>query len=761
MAIALFPKSLSGQSITGAVFSAEDSLALTGANISLRGTDSTFIKGVTADANGKFTLDASKNSSFNVFISFAGFATEKIQIRGIRSNIDLGNIFLRKNEHLLDEVVVKSSNVINRVDKSIIIPTANQLRNSNSSLSLLQNMNLPGLYVDVIEQNVSINGSQPIYKIDGVTKTKHDILSVNPKNIARIEYEDSPSIRNIDKNVGGVINIILKKREDGGSFYGGVLGSPMTGFLNTDLYGSYNWAKSEFSVNYFNNWRDYKHRWTDTNEKFVSDNGEIERDFKGVDSPFGYLSQGVYLNYTYKPDDATMFAASFRNVFGNQHNSVNGNMTESTGAKSFFRDSKASYDSYIPSIDLYFKHNFKNSQQLEINVVGTYQDADYDRTLKDSHENDIQKLTNDIDVARKSLISEVVYRKWFKNLRLDLGYQNTWGSSKNKYKGVDSEDEKLTENNNYLYGGLSGSIKRFSYYLGTGVKLLAVKNNTDSKTYVRNLSSLNLMYNINDNLNVGLYSYYTPQLPGLSQLSGVTQTYDEILKMKGNPDLEASSTIGSRLSVNFRKGNFSSNLYLGFSRQTNTIYTDVSYSGDGIFVSQPLNGVGDNCFNAECKLSYTGILNHVNLFATLGYNSFSSEGRDFKHNLDNFYYTFSAQVYWGKWTLSGYYVKPKKTLYAQTINCGENSSQISLGFKHKNLDLFAAVKYPFEKNGWKSSWENLSKVNPSATRVFIKDNSRMLVIGVTYSLDFGKGFKRLDRYINNKDNENSILKVQE
>ncbi len=97
VAASLFPKSLPGQSITGAVFSAEDSLALTGANISLRGTDSTFIKGVTADANGKFTLDASKNSSFNVFISFAGFATEKIQIRGIKDNIDLGNIFLRKD----------------------------------------------------------------------------------------------------------------------------------------------------------------------------------------------------------------------------------------------------------------------------------------------------------------------------------------------------------------------------------------------------------------------------------------------------------------------------------------------------------------------------------------------------------------------------------------------------------------------------------------------------------------------------------------
>ena len=99
-------------------------------------------------------------------------------------------------------------------------------------------------------------------------------------------------------------------------------------------------------------------------------------------------------------------------------------------------------------------------------------------------------------------------------------------------------------------------------------------------------------------------------------------------------------------------------------------------------------------------------------------------------------------------------------MLAQTVDYGENNSQISLGYKHNNIELFAAVKYPFEKNGWEWSEENLSKVNPSKTSVYIKDNRRMFVLGVTYSLNFGKRLKKLNKNLNNSDST-SILKVQE
>ena len=289
----LYSNQVFGQTINGMILSATDSMPISGAAIKILRMDSTFIKGYISNADGSFSLQIPKNNQVKVIISYIGFSTSEIQLKGINGNTNVGKVFLSEDTKKLGEVVVKANNIINTVNKSIIYLNSIQLKVSNSSLDLLKNLNLPGLYVDAIEQKVNINGSQPVYMINGVSKTLHEILTVNPQSIARIEYESSASIRYADKNVGGVINIILKQKENGGSFYGNVFGSPQTGFLNSDIYSSYNWGKSEVSVNYFNDWRDYKHRWTDKNEEFISENKTIDRNFVGVNSPFGYLTQGV------------------------------------------------------------------------------------------------------------------------------------------------------------------------------------------------------------------------------------------------------------------------------------------------------------------------------------------------------------------------------------------------------------------------------------------------------------------------------------
>lgn len=760
LAASLYSAQLFGQSISGRVLSACDSLPIPGATILIEDLESRLIKGGTSGSDGTFTLNVGKQNQINLAISFIGFSTEQIQVKGFSENLNVGEVYLKENSQMLDEVVVKANNVINKIDKSIVYPTDIQLKVSSTSLSLLQSLNLPGLYVDVIEQNVNINGSQPIYMINGIVKTKHDFNAINPKDIARIEYEDSPSIRHIDKNVGGVINVILKSRNNGGNFWGNVLGSPLTGFLNTDIYFAYNWSKSEVSINYFNNLRDYTHRWTDKTEEYVTPEFVFDRRFSGVNSPFGYFNQGIYFNYTYQHNPSTMFSATLRNDLGKQHTSVNGNISESHKALSYYRESESKYDSYIPALDLYFKRIFKNNQSLEINMVGTYQNTSYHRDLIDNYEMYNQGITNDIDNSKISLISEINYKKSFEKVNLNLGYQNMISSSQNQYNENFEEEENLSENNNYLYGGVSGRLNKFSYNLGTGVKLYSVKNDTDKKTYVKNHSTLSVMYSANDNFNIKLSSFYTPHLPSLAQLSNVTQTYDEIMKIKGNPNLKAAHTIGTNLFVNFQKGNFNSTLTLKYQHRANTIYIDVQPLNETCFMSQPQNAIGDNNFNIEYTWSYLGLFNHINLYSTIGYNSYESKGLNYRHQLDDLYWDFSAQVYWKKWTLSAYYVKPKKSLLAQTIDYGENNSQISLGYKHNNLDLFVAVKYPFEKNGWEWSEENLSKVNPSKTSVYIKDNRRMLVLGVTYSLNFGKSLKKLNKNLNNSDNT-SILKVQE
>ena len=758
--VTFFCPNLFGQSITGTVLSAHDSLPISGADVRFISMDSTLISGVVSDGNGLFEANISKHDQFDVIVSFIGFSTERIEIRGLKGNMNLGKIFLTEEAQLLGEIEINATPIINRVDKTIVIPTSIQQKVSRSTLSLLRNLNLPGLYVDDIEKKISINGSQPAIMIDGVLKTKHDLSAINPKNIARIEYENMPSIRNMDNNEGGTIHVILKEKEQGGNFSGTAIGSPVTGFLDTDLFFSYNASKSELSVSYFNSWRDYSHRWTDKDEQFISSADRIERKFKGVESPFGYLNQGVYLNYAYLPDKNTMFNVAFRNDFGKQHTSINGHIEESHKARSFYRDSKSTFDSYIPALDLFFRRNMKNDQSLQINIVGTLQNSDYERQMSDRTDVVFNNVYNKIDNSRKSLISEVVYKKQFDRTDLSLGYQNKASSSTNKYKDASDTEENLTANNNYIYGNVSGSLKNISYTLGTGLKIFSVKDNFDKMSYVKNHSMMSLMFKANNNFDIKWSSFFTPHLPDLSQLSNVTQTYDEILKMKGNPELKAAYTLGTKLFANYSVKSFNTNLAVGFDRMEHSIYIDVQPMGENVFISQPQNGKGDNHLNLEWKCSYMEILDHFNLFSTVGFNSFASKGNDYNHHLNNFYWEVSAQAYWGKWTLSAFYTKPKKTLHAQTFITEENNSQISLNFRHKNLELFAGIKYPFEKTGWKWAEENRSQVNPTKTRVYIKDNKNMILLGASYSFDFGKGFRKLGKNLNNSDNATSILKVQ-
>ena len=182
--VILFPTQLFSQAITGRILSARDSLPISGATVSIVGMDSVLINGGISNSDGIFDLKLTKKEQFEVIISCLGFSTEQISIKGISKIINIGDVFLEDETYILDDVVISANNVVNNIDKSIIYPTSIQLNVSNSSLSLLQNLNLPGLSVDVLEQKININGSQPIYMINGIVKSKHEFFTINPKSIS-------------------------------------------------------------------------------------------------------------------------------------------------------------------------------------------------------------------------------------------------------------------------------------------------------------------------------------------------------------------------------------------------------------------------------------------------------------------------------------------------------------------------------------------------------------------------------------------------
>lgn len=730
-------------------------------------TDSLIKNRLLTNKKGAFAWIGLPPRQYIFFIGLKGYRDVRILVDWKNDrNMDLGTIRLVPNDMEkgieLPEVTVQANSIIQKVDKMIVFPQAEQVKMSAGSMDLLHTLDLPGMNVNAIEQRVSIDGQAPVYQINGRPQTREQVLGLKPDEIARIEYSNNPSIRYANQNVGGMINFILKERQTGGSVYTNITASPMTGFLNGTLSSTFNYKKSEFSLLYNNSWRDYDKRWTDRSEAFENGSNRMERFSKGTNSPFGYLSQDINLGYTIQIDENNMFNATFINYFGRQHTSINAQIEQNGMGEiaDFMRQSKAVFKAYSPSLDLFFLHKFRKGQSLEFNVVGTLNSGKYDRSLRDEYNDDTEELiTNDADNKRRSLIAEVVYRKLFKSQQLSLGAKHIQSYTKNEYGGADAAMTEMTSGNTYLYGEWSGKIKRLSYSVGTGVKFYNVDNKTEKRDYIRNLTTLSLMYPIFKRLRVSYLFQFTPTLPTLSQLSDVEQTYEDILSVRGNAHLKAFHTMRNRFLFTYSYKKLRANLWLSHTKAFDPISLFTFYESSR-FVSEYQNQHYNQQTNVQLDVNLSKLFNCLNLSIIGGWNRYSTSGSQYHHQLYNLYWSASMQAYHKGWNLSCSYTRPQKSLSGEVVNTGENYSTAMIGYRIKNLYVRGGVYYPFT-SAWKSKTSSLSAANPYSETVRIKDNGNMIVLGVTYNFGYGKSLKKSRKNLKNADNEMGVLKVQE
>ena len=80
---------------------------------------------------------------------------------------------------------------------------------------------------------------------------------------------------------------------------------------------------------------------------------------------------------------------------------------------------------------------------------------------------------------------------------------------------------------------------------------------------------------------------------------------------------------------------------------------------------------------------------------------------------------------------------------------GRNTT-LSLQYKvSNNLYFWASVWYPFDKKGWIHKSENLSGVNPQKSETTIRNNANMLMLGLSFNLNYGKKLNKGKRTLKN------------
>lgn len=239
---------VSARTICGTVLSECDSTAVVGATCRLL-ADNQFISGTVSDISGAFTFDTDVSSNITLEIGMTGYTGATVIIDRGQGNINLGNLYLSEGVSL-DEVTVTGKAMIDARGRTIVFPSKSDIKASSTSVGLFQKLPLAGLEADPINRSLKVDGAAPMILINGVPSTMADVNTLQPKDIEKIEYSRITPGRYADRGMNGLINITLRKRNDGGQIYAWGRSAVATAFVDGSVEASYHQGASQFSLSW-------------------------------------------------------------------------------------------------------------------------------------------------------------------------------------------------------------------------------------------------------------------------------------------------------------------------------------------------------------------------------------------------------------------------------------------------------------------------------------------------------------------------------
>lgn len=207
--------------IKGVVIDSVSAAVLPFANITLHNnSDSSFVTGVSSNAEGAFTLNNISDGNYYLKISFVGYNTKylnSINLNDNKSQLDLGKIMLTKTAYEISGTQVVGEKVSEELhlDKKVINVSQNLNAQGGTALDVLQNQ--PSVRVDPdgtvylrgsSNFNVQVNGKP--YPLQGSDALKQ----ISANSIENIELITNPSSKYDAEGSAGIININLKVQKD-------------------------------------------------------------------------------------------------------------------------------------------------------------------------------------------------------------------------------------------------------------------------------------------------------------------------------------------------------------------------------------------------------------------------------------------------------------------------------------------------------------------------------------------------------------------
>ncbi len=746
---------VAGNKIAGTVVDGGDNSQLPGVSIMLANDSGDMVKGVATDEMGRFEIADVEDGTYLLHVTYIGYTPQSISLTNLDGDVNMGIVKLEQKPNVLGEVVVEGGAVINKVDRQIILPTSAQRKASTNGVSLLQHLQIPSLAINPIDKSVKTNfGADVQLRINGVEATKVEVVALRPRDVVRVEYHENPGLRY--GSAAAVVDFIVKKNETGGNVAADLMnGIKPLGAGDYNVSARYNRNKSALSAVF--SWERRDLDWIRENyESFVYPNMILENKEIGNPTRIKYDNINLSLSYNYA-DDKNMLNIAFRDVYNNTPNSFSDrNSVLYQGEDVYGIVDRQATKSHIPSLDVYYQRNLGGGQNLYLDVVGTYLKSSNDRQYSMTMVGiEPTSIVSEVDGSKYSVIGEVIYERPLWGGSLTTGAKHSHSQMDNVYDGGIRSKVKMNMEETYLFAEYKSRVKKLDYMVGIGAMRTSYRQGGLSQEKYVARPTLTLSYNVTNDISLRYNAYMSGYSPSLSDLSDVSQEMDAYQVRRGNPGLHSVTFYTNSLSASWRNRYVNVELSGRYSYDDNPIMEETTFE-DNKFVRTFANQQGFHRLNVQATVQVFPFRDYIQVRLTPFFNRYISNGKDYTHTHSNWGFRGSIMAMYKNWGMMIDMNTSYHELWGETVTKGERLHSIAVGYNTEKWGIQAMLMNPFTKR-YEQGVDNLSRLAPYKQIAYSDDFKRMVMINVSFNLDFGKQRGISGKRINNSDTDTGIL----
>ena len=737
--------------------------------------DSSMVGGTTSDIDGNFSLKNIPYGDYRLEVSFIGYEDEEmmLELNNAERFIEVGTIDLSEGGATdLDEVVVTADRAIMELglDRKSFNVEQSVASSGGSAEDLLRQ--IPSITVD-LEGNVSLRGSGGVrFLINGKpsglvgSDPTTYLKSLSSSSIERVEVITNPGAAYDPEGTAGIINIVLKKKQDDG-FNATVNLNAGTGNKfdgNLDL----NWRKGKFN-------------------SFAGVSGRYdERFFRGYREQSGTLGDSLFSRYFAFEGDrvrtsqmfklGTEYSLTDRAQLGIQgslqlEEGDNNNLrttqffnSESSLERTSTRDETEPSDEMDYEIQANYNQTFRKegrrlTGQLQFSQNDESEIENYYEVITDAfgdpYAPDGRQRSPTLE-DRTRMLGELNYEQTFGEFKFTTGWRSTverletdaafqvYGN--NEYATVDSLSNlfRYDEQVHALYATIGGKVGKVTFNAGlraeqayTTSNLLEPNPEVFNNDYFSLYPSVFAGYSFTENTTLQASYSRRVERPRAWALNPFVDRGDPFNLRSGNPFLlpERINSFELNLQQQYNKGTITGGVYF---RQLSDIISRITRIQEGgVSLSTRANLDRGRNYGVELIGTYRPT-NKLDL--TVSANGYRSEiiGNSDDENIDQNGYLFSGNVqgsYQLPWDVSAQFTYFYRSPGVRPQGRIQAMQSLDVGFRKEILDGKGAVTLRVSDVFNTRQYSYTTETGGITTVSEFQRESRIAYIGFQYSLN--------------------------